>query len=53
MAERARGFPDNAPGSFFVDRDCIDCETCYILAPDVFEYAGGHSRVRRQPGTPA
>jgi len=49
MADRARAFPDNAPGSFFVDRDCIDCETCYTLAPEVFEDARGHARVRRQP----
>jgi glyoxylase-like metal-dependent hydrolase (beta-lactamase superfamily II)/ferredoxin len=51
MAQRSNAYPDNAPGSFFVDRDCIDCETCYNLAPDVFEDAGGHSRVRRQPRT--
>jgi glyoxylase-like metal-dependent hydrolase (beta-lactamase superfamily II)/ferredoxin len=49
MAERARAFPDNAPGRFFVDRGCIDCETCYTLLPEVFEDAGGHARVRRQP----
>jgi len=49
MADRVRAFPDNAPGSFFVDRDCIDCETCYTLAPEVFEDARGHARVRRQP----
>jgi glyoxylase-like metal-dependent hydrolase (beta-lactamase superfamily II)/ferredoxin len=53
MAQRAKAFPDNAPGSFFVDRDCIDCETCYTMVPDVFEDAGNHSRVRRQPRTDA
>jgi glyoxylase-like metal-dependent hydrolase (beta-lactamase superfamily II)/ferredoxin len=52
MAQRARAFPDHAPGSFFVDRSCIDCETCYILAPEVFEDAGGHSRVHHQPRSP-
>jgi glyoxylase-like metal-dependent hydrolase (beta-lactamase superfamily II)/ferredoxin len=51
MAERNRAHSDNAAGDFFVDRSCIDCETCYTLAPDVFEDAGGHSRVRRQPAT--
>ena len=35
--------------AFFVDESCIDCETCYILAPEVFADAGGHSRVHRQP----
>lgn len=50
MAERSRAFSENAPGSFFVDDSCIDCGTCYGLAPRVFEDAGGHSRVHRQPG---
>jgi glyoxylase-like metal-dependent hydrolase (beta-lactamase superfamily II)/ferredoxin len=53
MAQRAKAFADNVPGSFFVDRDCIDCETCYTMAPEVFEDAGTHSRVRRQPRTDA
>lgn len=51
MAQRAKAFPDNVAGPFFVDRSCIDCETCYLLAPGVFEDAGGHSRVHRQPRT--
>jgi glyoxylase-like metal-dependent hydrolase (beta-lactamase superfamily II)/ferredoxin len=49
MARRGRAFPDNAPGSFFVDRTCIDCGTCHGLVPEVFADAGGHSRVHRQP----
>ncbi len=50
MAQRAHAYADNAPGSFFVDQDCIDCGTCYTLAADVFADAGGHARVHRQPG---
>jgi glyoxylase-like metal-dependent hydrolase (beta-lactamase superfamily II)/ferredoxin len=53
MAQRARAYADNVPGSLFVDRDCIDCETCYTLAPEVFTDAGGHARVHRQPVTTA
>jgi len=53
MALRARAFPDSEPGPFFVDRSCIDCETCYALVPEVFSDAGGHSRVHRQPSTAA
>jgi glyoxylase-like metal-dependent hydrolase (beta-lactamase superfamily II)/ferredoxin len=53
VAQRARAFADNAPGSFFVDRSCIDCETCYTLVPEVFADARGHSRVERQPATAA
>jgi len=52
MAERSRAFPDNVAGSFFVDESCIDCGTCYGLVPSVFEDAGGHSRVHRQPDDP-
>jgi glyoxylase-like metal-dependent hydrolase (beta-lactamase superfamily II)/ferredoxin len=46
---------DNAPGDFFVDDACIDCETCRILAPGVFARSDrlGLSIVRRQPGSPA
>ncbi len=49
MAQRARSFAENAPGPFFVDDTCIDCGTCYTLAPEVFRDAGGHSLVHRQP----
>jgi glyoxylase-like metal-dependent hydrolase (beta-lactamase superfamily II)/ferredoxin len=52
MAQRARAYADNAPGSFFVDRECIDCGTCYTMAPAVFADASGRSRVHRQPGGP-
>lgn len=44
MAERPPAFPDNARGDFFVDRNCIDCETCYALP--------GHGRTFRA-GSPA
>ena len=53
MAERERAFPDNVPGSYFVDETCIDCGTCHGLAPAIFEDAGGHSRVHHQPGDDA
>jgi glyoxylase-like metal-dependent hydrolase (beta-lactamase superfamily II)/ferredoxin len=42
---------ENAPGEFFVDDACIDCETCRILAPSVFSRSNrvGMSIVRSQP----
>ena len=49
MAQRAQAFADNAAGSFFVDSSCIDCGTCYTLAPEIFRDAGGHSLIDRQP----
>jgi glyoxylase-like metal-dependent hydrolase (beta-lactamase superfamily II)/ferredoxin len=49
MANRARAFSENAPGSFFVDSTCIDCDTCRQLAPATFADQGEHSYVRVQP----
>jgi glyoxylase-like metal-dependent hydrolase (beta-lactamase superfamily II)/ferredoxin len=51
MADSALRLPGNAPGDVFVDRTCIDCDTCLHLAPGVFDSAGGRSYVRRQPQT--
>lgn len=49
MAQRSKAFPANAPGSLFVDGSCIDCGTCYAFLPSVFQDAGEHSLVHRQP----
>jgi len=50
MAALAKSLPGNAPGPFFVDATCIDCDTCNWVAPEVFDDGGdGHSRVYRQP----
>ncbi len=49
MASRGRAYADNAPGSFFVDDTCIDCDTCRQVAPLSFVDAGGHSVVAVQP----
>ena len=53
MASLARRYPDNAPGDFYVDRTCIDCDACRRIAPAVFAEAADHSYVRGQPRTPA
>jgi glyoxylase-like metal-dependent hydrolase (beta-lactamase superfamily II)/ferredoxin len=53
VADRARSHPRNAPGPWFVDTTCIDCDVVRHLAPDLFgEAADGKSFVRRQPRTP-
>lgn len=49
MADPALRLPTNATGAFFVDRTCIDCDTCRRLAPANFAAAGSHSTVRVQP----
>jgi glyoxylase-like metal-dependent hydrolase (beta-lactamase superfamily II)/ferredoxin len=53
MADPARRLPENAPGDFFVDASCIDCDTCRQIAPDTFSRSPGeHSFVRSQPAGP-
>jgi glyoxylase-like metal-dependent hydrolase (beta-lactamase superfamily II)/ferredoxin len=55
MARLSARLSENAPGDYFVDDACIDCETCRILAPHVFErsHGLGLSVVRHQPASPA
>jgi len=49
MATLSERLPENAPGNFYVDRSCIDCDTCRRIAPEVFEQGDGHSYVEAQP----
>ena len=49
MASLAARLPDNAPGDFYVDRTCIDCDACRRIAPATFEEGDGHSYVAHQP----
>jgi len=51
VARLSARLSENAPGDFFVDDACIDCETCRVLAPRVFERSDrlGLSVVGRQP----
>jgi len=49
MAAVSKRLPGNAPGEFFVDSTCIDCDACRWIAPQVFDALGDHSRVHRQP----
>jgi len=51
MARASARASENAPGDLFVDDSCIDCETCRILAPEVFTRSRrlGQSVVGRQP----
>lgn len=52
MASRARRLATNAPGEFFVDSSCIDCDTCRWMAPETFDEAEDRARVHTQPQTP-
>ncbi len=54
MARISARLADNAPGDYFVDDSCIDCETCRIVAPQVFERSDrlglDHAQVARRFG---
>src|SRR6516162_8283360 len=49
MASLQRSYPSNAPGSFFVDDTCIDCDLCRQISPTVFTEESDHSIVDKQP----
>ncbi len=51
MADKDSRLADNAPGRFFVDDQCIDCDACRETAPDYFQRNDdkGYSFVHRQP----
>ncbi len=49
MANILKRVPEDAPGDFFVDTTCIDCDTCRQVAPAVFGEGDGHAFVHDQP----
>ena len=49
MAKLLERLPQNAPGDFYVDSTCIDCDTCTQLAPQVFRDHGDQCSVHTQP----
>ena len=51
MATLADRLPQNAPGRFYVDGSCIDCDQCRVIAPDFFarNEESGLSVVSKQP----
>jgi ferredoxin len=53
VANPKKRVPENAPGDFFVDSTCIDCDACRQIAPSVFDEAAETSFVKMQPGSSA
>lgn len=53
MADLRKRLEANAPGEFFVDSSCIDCDLCRQIAPAVFRAEGDNSIVHHQPGSEA
>src|SRR5438874_471593 len=51
MAKLVLRLPQNAPGAFFVDDTCIDCDFCRSTSPAFFtrDDLAGTSYVYRQP----
>jgi ferredoxin len=46
-------FPENEPGRYAVNQECIDCDLCRQIAPKNFtrQMTKGHSYVYQQPET--
>ncbi|HEX8456227.1 MAG TPA: ferredoxin [Pyrinomonadaceae bacterium] len=55
MADPNERYPDNAPGGYYVDTNCIDCDICRDSARGNFRRneEGGYSFVYKQPETEA
>ncbi|MBG09146.1 MAG: MBL fold metallo-hydrolase [Halobacteriovoraceae bacterium] len=51
MADLKKTREQNKEGAFFVDSSCIDCGTCYWMAPDTFVNKDGQSAVFQQPSS--
>ncbi|WP_035609852.1 ferredoxin [Haloferula sp. BvORR071] len=51
MADRTDKHPLNAPGTYYNDNSCIDCDVCREMAPAIFrrDDESGASYVWRQP----
>ncbi len=51
MADASAKYPENVPGKFYVDENCIDCDACRATAPDNFarDDEKGYSYVFKQP----
>jgi len=51
MAIQAEIYEENVAGVYFVDMECISCDTCGGLAPGLFRLTADHDHafVARQP----
>lgn len=54
MADKANKVPENVPGKYYVDTQCIDCNLCRDTAPENFRQneAAGYAFVCKQPSNP-
>lgn len=51
MPDKDNKYEENAPGRYYVDRECIACDACVMTAPDFFgmDEDDGHAFVTKQP----
>jgi len=51
MPSMEKKHPENEPGTYYVNSNCIDCDVCRDIAPDNFtrEVENGYSFVYKQP----
>jgi ferredoxin len=51
MADKTNKYPENVLGSYFVDENCIVCDTCMKEAPQNFQMTPDedHAFVFKQP----
>ncbi len=51
MAHLRDKLPESVPGTFYVDRQCIDCDVCRDTSPANFQRddENGYSYVAKQP----
>jgi ferredoxin len=54
MSDASQKQPENVPGKWYVDVNCIDCDVCRETAPNNFTQQSkkGYSYVYKQPATP-
>ena len=52
MADKNNKHPENVPGPYYVDTECINCDACVLAAENHFKLLDdGHAYVFRQPAT--
>ncbi|RJP29286.1 MAG: ferredoxin [Candidatus Omnitrophota bacterium] len=51
MGDINERWEDNAPGKYYIDKNCILCALCVEMAPDMFKESdeGDHDIVYKQP----
>jgi len=54
MADSNLKVSENVPGKWFVDENCIACDSCISISPDHFAMNGdsSHAFVQKQPESP-